>query len=94
MKDNYKLIAHKKIKIEGLDEQIKSLIDEKGKEKLKDMLEAHTQKQIYRLEIETGQEKERSDNFFESIKYIEQETNNCRNKYVVECNEKDELKSG
>lgn len=44
------------------------------------MLEAHTQKQIYRLEIETLQEKERSDRFFESIKYIEQETNTYRNK--------------
>jgi len=46
MKDNYKIIAQKKVKIEGLDDQIKATIDEKGKVKLKDMLEAHTQKQI------------------------------------------------
>jgi len=58
------------------------------------MKEAHAQKLIYRLEIETEQEKDRSDNFFESIKHIEQDTNKFRNAYIKECNEKDELKGG
>lgn len=48
MNDHYKQIANKKIKTEALDEQIIMLdfTQNKGKDKLKEMLEAHTQKQI------------------------------------------------
>jgi len=49
---------------------------------------------IYKLNLETEQDKLRSDQFFESIKHIEQETNKFRNTYIKECNEKDELKNG
>lgn len=49
---------------------------------------------IFKLDIETQQEHMRSDQFFENIKHIEQETNKFRNNYIKECNEKDELKGG
>jgi len=49
---------------------------------------------IFKLTLETDQDKQRSDQFFESIKHIEQETNKFRNHYIKECNEKDELKNG
>lgn len=79
MQDNYKDISHKKTLIEAVEDQIKGLDKEKLKEKLDENLKSHSQKLIFRLEIETDQEKERSDNFFENIKQIEQDTNKYRN---------------
>jgi len=52
----------------------------------------HAQVMIFKLELETQQEQFRSDQFFESIKHIEQDTNKFRNNYIKECNEKDEFK--
>jgi len=47
---------------------------------------------IFKLELETQQEQFRSDQFFASIKQIEQDTNKFRNNYIKEVNEKDEFK--
>jgi len=44
--DEYKYLASKKIKIEWLQDQIKSLTGDKLNERKKSMLEAHSQKQI------------------------------------------------
>lgn len=48
--------------------------------------------QINKLKIETEQEHDNSNEYFENIKRIETTTNAHRNTYIKECNEKDELK--
>lgn len=68
--------------------------DDKAKELLETKLDNNSRTMIFKLELETQQEHARSEQFFENIKHIEQETNKFRNNYIKECNEKDELKNG
>lgn len=54
-----------------LKENQKEILDERKKE--------HEKFIIYKLDAETEQEKDKSNQFLESIKQIEQETNKYRN---------------
>lgn len=94
MKENYDEIAKYKTRINAVTGDINKYKEERCADLLDEKLNNHAQIMIFKLDLETQQEQSRSDQFFESIKQIEQETNKFRNNYIKECNEKDELKGG
>eukprot|EP00801_Mesodinium_rubrum_P002545 Mrub_02545.p1 GENE.Mrub_02545~~Mrub_02545.p1 ORF type:complete len:514 (+),score=167.39 Mrub_02545:152-1543(+) len=92
LEDNYKNVAKRECQIGNVVAEIQELSDVAYIENLKERVEKYEKIQINKLKIETEQEQEKSNEYFENIKRIETMTNAHRNTYIKECNEKDELK--